>query len=36
MKVGLKWIISFSVIAIVAIGGLFWNPAADIPDTRGF
>lgn len=36
MKVGLKWIVSFSVIAIVAIGGLFWNPAADIPDTREF
>ena len=36
MKVGLKWIVSFSVISLVAIGGLFWNPAAVIPDTREF
>lgn len=36
MKVGLKWIVSFSVITLVAVGGLFWNPAADIPDTGEF
>lgn len=36
MKIGLKWIVSFSMIAVVAIGGLFWNPAADIPDTGEF
>lgn len=36
MKIGLKWIVSFSVIALVAIGGLFWNPTAEIPDTGEF
>ncbi|MCQ9635474.1 ammonium transporter [Chryseobacterium sp. WG23] len=36
MKLGLKWIVSFSVIAIVAFGGLFWNPAADVSDTGAF
>lgn len=36
MKIGLKWIVSFSVITIVAIGGLFWSPAANIPDTGEF
>ena len=36
MKIGLKWIVSFSVISLVAIGGLFWNPAAVIPDTGEF
>lgn len=36
MKVGLKWIISFSVISLVAFGGLFWNPGAEISDTGLF
>ncbi len=36
MKVGLKWIVSFSIITLVAIGGLFWSPAADFPDTGEF
>lgn len=36
MKIGLKWIVSFSVIAIVAFGGLFWNPATDVSDTGAF
>ncbi|CAH0231680.1 ammonium transporter [Chryseobacterium sp. Bi04] len=36
MKIGLKWIVSFSVIAIVAFGGLFWNPATDVSDTGVF
>lgn len=36
MKIGLKWIVSFSIIALVAIGGLFWNPSTDIPNTNEF
>lgn len=36
MKVGLKWIVSFSIITLVAIGGLFWSPAVDFPDTGEF
>nr|WP_315029037.1 ammonium transporter [uncultured Chryseobacterium sp.] len=36
MKVGLKWIVSFSVIALVAIGGLFWNPAISAANTGEF
>ncbi|PIF44837.1 Amt family ammonium transporter [Chryseobacterium sp. 52] len=36
MKIGLKWIVSFSVITLVAFGGLFWNPAADFPNTGEF
>lgn len=36
MKVGLKWIVSFSIICLVAIGGLFWSPAADVSHTGEF
>ncbi|MCJ7935248.1 MAG: ammonium transporter [Chryseobacterium sp.] len=36
MKVGLKWIVSFSVIALVAIGGLFWGPATEAANTGEF
>lgn len=36
MKISLKWTVSFSLIALVAIGGLFWNPAAAISDNRAF
>jgi Amt family ammonium transporter len=36
MKIGLKWIVSFTVISIVAIGGLFWTPAADVPNSGEF
>ncbi|OCA77884.1 ammonia channel protein [Chryseobacterium contaminans] len=36
MKIGLKWIVSFSLIAVVAIGGLFWNPDTDIADKGAF
>lgn len=36
MKIGLKWIVSFSIITLVAFGGLFWNPVTDIPDTGDF
>lgn len=36
MKVGLKWIVSFSLIAVVAIGGLFWNPGTAISDKGAF
>ncbi|CAM3056246.1 ammonium transporter [Chryseobacterium flavum] len=36
MKVGLKWIVSFVVIALVACGGLFWTPAVNLPDTGEF
>ncbi|MCL8537293.1 ammonium transporter [Chryseobacterium gallinarum] len=27
MKTGLKWIVSFCIISLVAVGGLFWNPS---------
>ncbi|MBD3905212.1 ammonium transporter [Chryseobacterium sp. Ch-15] len=36
MKVGLKWKVSFVVICIVAIGGLFFRPDVDIPNTGNF
>lgn len=36
MKIGLKWIISFSIIALVAIGGLFWTPVTDVSDQGAF
>lgn len=36
MKIGLKWIISFSIIALVAIGGLFWNPTTAIVNPDEF
>lgn len=36
MKIGLKWIVSFSIIAFVAIGGLFWNPAAKVANSGEF
>ncbi|MGE8552829.1 MAG: ammonium transporter [Chryseobacterium jejuense] len=36
MKIGLKWIVSFALIALVAIGGLFWNPVTDIADKGTF
>jgi ammonium transporter, Amt family len=36
MKVGLKWIVSFSIITLVAIGGLFWSPIVDFPNTGEF
>ncbi|AZA79874.1 ammonium transporter [Chryseobacterium sp. G0186] len=36
MKIGLKWIVSFSIIALVAIGGLFWNPATAIVNPDEF
>ncbi|WP_312993712.1 ammonium transporter [Chryseobacterium flavum] len=36
MKIGLKWIVSFVVIALVACGGLFWTPAVNLPDTGEF
>ncbi|MDN3694186.1 ammonium transporter [Chryseobacterium tructae] len=36
MKIGLKWIVSFALIALVAIGGLFWNPVTDIADKGVF
>lgn len=32
MKIEKRWIVSFSVIAIVAFTGLFWQPAATDPD----
>jgi Amt family ammonium transporter len=36
MKIGLKWIVSFSVITLVAFGGLFWSPVVDLPNTGEF
>ncbi|WP_313092077.1 ammonium transporter [Chryseobacterium flavum] len=36
MKIGLKWIVSFVVITLVACGGLFWTPAVNLPDTGEF
>jgi Amt family ammonium transporter len=36
MKVGLKWIVSFAIISLVAVGGLFWSPIADFPNTGEF
>ncbi|WP_300685107.1 ammonium transporter [Chryseobacterium sp.] len=36
MKIGLKWIVSFSVISLVAVGGLFWNPSSDVANTGEF
>lgn len=36
MKIGLKWIVSFSIIALVAVGGLFWNPTTDVVNTGEF
>ncbi|SHF46262.1 ammonium transporter [Chryseobacterium sp. OV279] len=36
MKIGLKWIVSFSVITLVAFGGLFWSPIVDFPNTGEF
>ena len=36
MKVGLKWKISFAIITIVAITGLFWKPVTDLPNTGMF
>ncbi|MFL9833367.1 ammonium transporter [Chryseobacterium terrae] len=36
MKVGLKWKVSFVVICIVAISGLFFRPDIDIPNTGNF
>lgn len=36
MKVGLKWKVSFIIISLVAIGGLFWRPSVDFPNTGDF
>ncbi|WP_419868317.1 ammonium transporter [Chryseobacterium sp. CT-SW4] len=36
MKIGLKWIVSFSIITLVAIGGLFWSPINEFPNTGEF
>jgi Amt family ammonium transporter len=36
MKVGLKWIVSFAIIALIAVGGLFWSPITDFPNTGAF
>lgn len=36
MKIGLKWIVSFAIIALVAIGGLFWSPIVDFPNNGEF
>lgn len=36
MKIGLKWIVSFSIITLVAFGGLFWSPIVDFPNTGEF
>ena len=36
MKVGLKWKVSFIIISLVAIGGLFWKPSVDFPNTGDF
>ncbi|REC74807.1 ammonia channel protein [Chryseobacterium elymi] len=36
MKIGIKWIVSFSVITLVAFGGLFWSPIVDFPNTGEF
>jgi Amt family ammonium transporter len=36
MKIGLKWIVSFSIITLVAIGGLFISPETDIHNTGEF
>ena len=37
MKVGLKWIVSFSIITLVAVGALFWSPIVeDFPNTGEF
>lgn len=36
MRIGLKWIVSFSVITLVAFGGLFWSPIVDFPNTGEF
>lgn len=36
MKVGLKWIVSFTTIALIAIGGLFWSPIVDFPNNGEF
>lgn len=36
MKVGLKWIVSFTTIALIAIGGLFWSPIVDCPNNGEF
>ncbi len=36
MKIGLKWIVSFSLIALVAVGGLFWNPEIPVANTADF
>ena len=36
MKIGVKWIVSFLIISIVAIGGLFWQPDFIAPNTGDF
>lgn len=36
MKVGLKWIVSFTIISVVAIGGLFWRPDFTAANTGDF
>ena len=36
MKIGLKWKVSFALITIVAITGLFWKPVTDLPNTGMF
>lgn len=36
MKVGLKWKVSFIVICIVAVAGLFFRPDIDVPNTGNF
>jgi Amt family ammonium transporter len=36
MKVGLKWIVSFTTIALIAVGGLFWSPIVDFPNNGEF
>ncbi|WP_106916548.1 ammonium transporter [Chryseobacterium aurantiacum] len=36
MKIGLKWIVSFSIVALVAIGGLFWSPTSEVINSGEF
>ncbi|KQS93128.1 ammonium transporter [Chryseobacterium sp. Leaf394] len=36
MKVGLKWIVSFIIISLIAVGGLFWRPDFTAPNTGDF
>ncbi|REC47808.1 ammonium transporter [Chryseobacterium pennipullorum] len=36
MKIGFKWIVSFVIITVVAVGGLFWNPDPDRMNSADF